>query len=484
MIHYENDENWVYFLRRYQGSVAPRVVPLAVVVGLFGVFIKEYVGQNKWLDDDRFGRRFEHPFAIEAMALLLGYVLVLRTNIAVNRYMEAIQNLTEMTSKWVHCYEFMLAFDRASEQQNGRHEEHQEFRLRMLHYFSLLSALALSTVSEGDPCSTDPRKFFVAQDPEKGHPHSAQANTGRIDRALDRTSIKKGKRVEVYTLNEFCVLGELTKEESIELKATSDKMSLVSMWINESVWRSQRSKLCCVPPPIVSRVFQEMSNGMLAYNQSMKLVMVQFPFPFAQMIALLMTVFCCFGPFTVAHLSEGSWSMMEPNGSWSVSLIVCFVLAWGYFGVNEIAKEIEEPFGDDPNDLPLAEMQMHFVETIHQVYQACIEPLPDVFENPQKQERGLVPAPRDENFDAEGIKEAKRGDMLADGVADGAAVDKPKQYPTGEQISDEARRLGFSPFPVCFSRDDYLAYPMAAYEAKSNADVARYFCSWMRAPLS
>ena len=38
------------------------------------------------------------------------------------------------------------------------------------------------------------------------------------------------------------------------------------------------------PPPVLSRVYQELSNGMLGFNQSLKLADVPFPFIFAQIL--------------------------------------------------------------------------------------------------------------------------------------------------------------------------------------------------------
>ena len=35
--------------------------------------------------------------------------------------------------------------------------------------------------------------------------------------------------------------------------------------------------------------------------------------------------------------------------------MLCFVAIFGYWNLNMIAVELENPFGDDPNDLPLIE---------------------------------------------------------------------------------------------------------------------------------
>ena len=45
----------------------------------------------------------------------------------------------------------------------------------------------------------------------------------------------------------------------------------------------QREGGVAVPPPILSRVYQELSNAMLGFNSAMKVATTPFPFPYAQL---------------------------------------------------------------------------------------------------------------------------------------------------------------------------------------------------------
>jgi putative membrane protein len=65
------------------------------------------------------------------------------------------------------------------------------------------------------------------------------------------------------------------------------------------------------------------------------------PFAYAHHIKLFLTVFCATVPF--ALLGNMSW-LAVPG-----TLLVSFAM----FGIDEIGVEIEDPFGYDPNDLPL-----------------------------------------------------------------------------------------------------------------------------------
>ena len=65
------------------------------------------------------------------------------------------------------------------------------------------------------------------------------------------------------------------------------------------------------------------------------------PFAYAHHIKTFLTLFCATVPF--ALLGNMSWLALPGT------LVVCF----GMFGIDEIGVEIEDPFGYDPNDLPL-----------------------------------------------------------------------------------------------------------------------------------
>jgi ion channel-forming bestrophin family protein len=65
------------------------------------------------------------------------------------------------------------------------------------------------------------------------------------------------------------------------------------------------------------------------------------PFAYAQHIKSFLTLFCFSAPFAMVETMQ--W----------YTPIAAAVLAFGMFGIDEIGVEIEDPFGYDPNDLPL-----------------------------------------------------------------------------------------------------------------------------------
>ena len=65
------------------------------------------------------------------------------------------------------------------------------------------------------------------------------------------------------------------------------------------------------------------------------------PFAYAQHIKWFVTRFCCTGPV-----------VMVDSRSWGTP-VAAAILAFALYGIDEIGVEIEDPFGDDPNDLPM-----------------------------------------------------------------------------------------------------------------------------------
>ena len=113
-----------------------------------------------------------------------------------------------------------------------------------------------------------------------------------------------------------------------------------------------------VSAPEVSRIWQVMTDGTLGYMQARKIVDTPFPFPHAQLIVMALVLFAFFCPcIMVAYLSE-IWLVVSLN----------FITTWIYFGVNEVSRELEDPFTYDPNDLPLTRIMFEFNERLLACY--------------------------------------------------------------------------------------------------------------------
>jgi putative membrane protein len=70
------------------------------------------------------------------------------------------------------------------------------------------------------------------------------------------------------------------------------------------------------------------------------------PLPFAYVVHLrrALILYCVTLPF----------ALVEPFGWWSI--LVTALISYTFFGIEELGVEIENPFGDDANDLPLEQI--------------------------------------------------------------------------------------------------------------------------------
>jgi len=108
-------------------------------------------------------------------------------------------------------------------------------------------------------------------------------------------------------------------------------------------------------------MYQQLSDGMLGFSQALKLSDVPFPFPYAQILTWMLITFCCFIPIYIMHFTQST--VAGP--------VLSFALFQGIWGLNETAKELENPFGPDVNDITLGDFHNRFLDAIDQAYSAC-----------------------------------------------------------------------------------------------------------------
>jgi len=84
------------------------------------------------------------------------------------------------------------------------------------------------------------------------------------------------------------------------------------------------------------------------YHEAQQVVMLPFPFPYAQITVLAIGVYAFFLPF--AAVGFGSW--------WGVSASITLLTLTFMFALELTAAELDMPFGEDKNDLPIMQMQL------------------------------------------------------------------------------------------------------------------------------
>ena len=94
------------------------------------------------------GGSWYHPYAFHVYAMLIGFALVMRIQIAYQRFWEGTTQCHLASSKWSDAVMQVMAFDEASK--DAFSEEALEFRMLILHYTSLMNACALIDIRRDD----------------------------------------------------------------------------------------------------------------------------------------------------------------------------------------------------------------------------------------------------------------------------------------------------------------------------------------------
>jgi len=89
-----------------------------------------------------------------------------------------------------------------------------------------------------------------------------------------------------------------------------------------------------VAPPIISRLFQFMSDGMTFYNHALKITYIPFPFPHAQLSAFFVLMMVVAIPFLMDQYANHAW----------LGAMLTFLTVTCLAGLHEVARELETPF--------------------------------------------------------------------------------------------------------------------------------------------
>lgn len=291
MIQYDSHEWDIYYKRR--GSIFPKAILFSLPSALlaFGISYLELLSDVELSPGQGIFSGF---------TFVLGFILVFRTSQSYQRYWHAATSVHNMKAEWCDACGSLIAFAQTSKMGT---ESIMRFSHTMIRLFGLMHAMALEEMSGVDGQIQFPLLDIDGLEKE--------------DLKLLTTGPAQGRTVEI-----------------------------VCQWIKVTILRNIGTGVLDVPAPILTRVFQELGTGLVNYHEAVQVVIWPFPFPYAQMGAVLILVYMCVTPIIIC--------------TWSDSPYYCFTATFVSLvcmrGLEMIAVELENPFGTDPNDLPLAEM--------------------------------------------------------------------------------------------------------------------------------
>jgi predicted membrane chloride channel (bestrophin family) len=238
------------------------------------------------------------------------------------------------------------------------------------HLLSLLSAVAFTTLRNDLQKAPSPLAEYTVGSPWPSVDPDDNKDENNVHLSYEMSIVYKTiyyllgltrsseQRTVYNACRPFRVLGGVSDAE-IDLlqhaRGPLAKTALVTMWLQEFMSREfEAGALGKTPAPSVSRLFQFCSDGMVGYNQARKVAYVPFPFPHTQLTTFYVVVLIFFLPVLVLSFVRNM-----------VAAAVLNTLTAGVFvGLFHVSNELEDPFRNVPNDLPLNFFQAEFNEAL------------------------------------------------------------------------------------------------------------------------
>lgn len=250
-----------------------------------------------------------------ALVFMIGF----RTNRAIIRFWEGAGLLHQMRGEWFDTVSNCVTFStKALEDQE---EEVHRFRHALVRLMSLAHGSALEEISGN------------------------QSEQTIIDfRGLDQECLQQLKVCnDVYNFN---------------------KVEVTLHMIQSLIISAYNRGILNVPAPILSRVYQTISRGFVNLLNTKKITDIKFPFPYVQLISLLLLTFSILCPLLISSFVQNK----------IIACILTFIPVFAMSSVNYISIELENPFGRDDNDLPL----FHFQEEMNCCLMMLLHPNADL----------------------------------------------------------------------------------------------------------
>lgn len=288
-------------LWRLKGCVFPRAALMALGPSLVTLILSSIIQATVDRADIEEQASSDTLLRLHAtFTWVFGFVLVFRTGVAWNRYWEGATQMKVMSCEWYDACAEIINFVQVGGKSTNETKGYQGACVRL---FSLLHCLALQKI-----CICQDESFDV---------------------------------VDLEGLDPDLLKGLQTLDDPME------KTEVVFQWIHRLIIEGMKQGYIVTPPPIVTRCFQELNSGMLALCKMAAITDTPFPFPYAQMLSSLLVLQACTTPILLGTAA------VHPL----FSTIFAFISVFALCSLNLIAQEIEQPFGDDHNDLECIEAQ-------------------------------------------------------------------------------------------------------------------------------
>eukprot|EP00929_Paragymnodinium_shiwhaense_P087272 TRINITY_DN47508_c0_g1_i1.p1 TRINITY_DN47508_c0_g1~~TRINITY_DN47508_c0_g1_i1.p1 ORF type:complete len:675 (+),score=117.64 TRINITY_DN47508_c0_g1_i1:46-2025(+) len=294
MREYESGKWGFSLVWGWYASVFPRAFAIAMPNALLAFLLGTFSNGPVASLEDESAKTGVSLFG--AFSSVLFFVLYFRSNVAYSRWWEGGTLLQQVRGEWFNAYSSLIAFSNADPKKDAEVEAFHHMLARLM---SMLFCCALQQVSP---------------------------NQNAVFEMLNAEGIE---------------------EEHLEfLNKVDDKVEIILQWIQRGTILNMSTGIISAAPPILSRAFQELSRGIVNLQNARKIADFPFPFPYAQTSIVMLLIQWVMTPLVTTVLL-----------SRTVAFFTSFCIVFFPWCIHFIALELEMPFGEKDNDLPLHQMQ-------------------------------------------------------------------------------------------------------------------------------
>lgn len=297
-------------LIKLEGSVFWYSAAPALACGIFAAVLKEILrgtSSGSIELDENLIAVLSNNIGYTAYSSLVAFLVTFRTGRAYDRFWKGANYIKKMQAEYFVTASNLVAFCRASSA-----PEKQTFQHTLIRLLSMLHAVSLHQLEVGGD------GVNVSETP------------------APRTDLIDAYGVDINTIQ--------------VLKHEECRVELIVQWIQSLTVDGIKTGVCTIPPPILSRIFQNLSNGLTAYYSAYRVTEVPFPFPYVQTSEVVLLVNIVVTPIVIQSFSTG------PLWAGICSFLTTFVL----WSLNFIAAELENPFSQTVNVLDMNLLQIEF----------------------------------------------------------------------------------------------------------------------------
>mmetsp|Transcript_3346 Transcript_3346/g.8580 ORF Transcript_3346/g.8580 Transcript_3346/m.8580 type:complete len:590 (-) Transcript_3346:19-1788(-) len=303
MIEYDETDWFAKLLFQVKGSVIPRSLCFAIPAACMAVVLvyveQVFQGYAEASGINDVGSSQTYAATTGVIAIMLGF----RAKQALGRFWEGTSLLHQMRGEWFDSVSCLVTFTRGA--MDTKPEAVREFRHTLVRLMSLCHGSALEEIKDNES------EYFEVID-----------ITGLDEEVLE-------------------YIDECKTEHGF------NRVEVVLHMIQVLITKNLDDGVLKIAPPILSRVYQTLSRGLVNLLNATKIKNTKFPFPYAQLMASLLVLHTLWTPFMVTAYVKTAW----------MAGLISFLPVFGMFCVNFTSIELEMPFGNDENDLPLGTFQ-------------------------------------------------------------------------------------------------------------------------------